>query len=116
MMKRKIKFSFWVFIALTVLLVIFSVQNSDPVRVRIIFWPIEISLAILLIGTFITGLITGALCAYKKLLPDSNDKTGSLKESIQKAKDKLTKKDEKNPRVYHLGGAQEEDSSKQKNE
>jgi uncharacterized integral membrane protein len=76
-LKKKIQVSFWFFITLAVLLVIFSVQNSEAIPVAVFFWNIHISLAILLIGTFLTGLITGALYAYKKLLPD-HDK--SLKE------------------------------------
>ncbi|WP_052345604.1 LapA family protein [Alkaliflexus imshenetskii] len=78
-LKKKVQFSFWVFIALTVLLVIFSVQNSEAVEVRLLIKRVPISLAILLIGTFITGFITGALYAYKKLLPEKNEQGKKIK-------------------------------------
>lgn len=70
-LRKKVQFSFWIFIILAVLLVIFSVQNSEAIGVRVFFWNVNVSLAILLIGTFLTGLITGALYAYRKFLPES---------------------------------------------
>jgi uncharacterized integral membrane protein len=72
-LRKKVQFSFWIFIILAVLLVIFSVQNSEAIGVRIFLWNVEVSLAILLIGTFLTGLVTGALYAYRKFLPDAKD-------------------------------------------
>jgi uncharacterized integral membrane protein len=73
-LRKKVQFSFWIFIILAVLLVIFSVQNSEAIGVRVFLWNVEVSLAILLIGTFLTGLVTGALYAYRKFLPDSKEK------------------------------------------
>lgn len=70
-LKKKIQISFWVFIVLAIFLVIFSVQNAGSIEVRILIWPVHVSLSILLIGTFLTGLITGALYAYNKFLPKS---------------------------------------------
>lgn len=72
-LRKKVQFSFWIFIVLAVLLVIFSVQNSEAIGVRVYFWNVNVSLAILLIGTFLTGLITGALYAYRKFLPNAKD-------------------------------------------
>ncbi|ASB50154.1 hypothetical protein CDL62_13900 [Alkalitalea saponilacus] len=72
-LKKKVQFSFWVFIALTILLVIFSVQNSGAIEVKLLFWKPNVSLSILLIGTFLTGLITGALYAYKRFLPEKGE-------------------------------------------
>ncbi|MCU4157593.1 LapA family protein [Carboxylicivirga sp. A043] len=54
------KKSFWVFLILSAALVIFSVQNAEPVDVNIFFSQVEISLAILLIIVFLTGVIAGA--------------------------------------------------------
>ncbi len=72
-LRKKVQFSFWIFIVLAVLLVIFSVQNSEAIQVRVFLWNVHVSLAILLIGTFLTGLITGALYAYRKFLPNAKD-------------------------------------------
>ena len=85
-LRKKVQFSFWIFIILAVLLVIFSVQNSEAIGVRVFFWNVNVSLAILLIGTFLTGLITGALYAYRKFLPDAKEEKEKERE---KKKDNL---------------------------
>lgn len=84
-LRKKVQFSFWIFIILAVLLVIFSVQNSEAIAVRVFFWNVNVSLAILLIGTFLTGLITGALYAWRKFLPDAKD----LEKEKEKKKENL---------------------------
>ncbi len=66
-MKISSHISFWIFIAMSIILVIFSVQNSGPIEVDLIFTKAEVSLAILLMVTFTAGLIAGALYAYVKL-------------------------------------------------
>ena len=55
------KKSFWIFVVLAILIVIFSVKNAQMVLVDVLFTKLEISLAFLLILVFITGLVTGAL-------------------------------------------------------
>ncbi len=70
-MKKKIQISFWFFIALAILLAVFSVQNAGIIEVQVLWFPVNVSLSILLIGTFITGLVIGALYAYNKFLPKS---------------------------------------------
>ena len=65
--KTSFNISFWIFIIVAILLVVFSVQNSGAIDVQLIFWDANVSLAILLIGTFLTGLVAGALYAYSKL-------------------------------------------------
>jgi uncharacterized integral membrane protein len=54
------KKSFWVFLILSAALVIFSVLNAEPVSVNVFFKEVHISLAILLIIVFMTGVIAGA--------------------------------------------------------
>ncbi|TRX63553.1 lipopolysaccharide assembly protein LapA domain-containing protein [Carboxylicivirga sp. M1479] len=54
------KKSFWVFLLLSTALVIFSVQNAKPVRVNFFLKEMHISLAILLIIVFISGVIASA--------------------------------------------------------
>lgn len=65
-MKKKMQFSFWLLIVLAILLVVFSVQNAGPIKVTVLLWPFNVSLAVLLIGTFATGLVAGALYGYRK--------------------------------------------------
>jgi len=58
------KTSFWFFIIVAILLVTFSVQNSAPTEISFLMWKIQISKAVLIIATFLFGLITGALYGY----------------------------------------------------
>lgn len=72
------KLSFWVFIIVAVLLVTFSVQNSGPTELQFLIWSIQVSKAVIIIATFLIGLITGALYGYfsKKpvsVIPEEND-------------------------------------------
>jgi len=55
------KKSFWFLILLSLLIVIFSVQNAEVVPIKFIIWEGELSLAILMILTFLLGLIKGAI-------------------------------------------------------
>ncbi len=58
------KLSFWIFIIVAVLLVAFSVQNSGTTEINFLNWSINVSLAVIIIATFLIGLITGALYGY----------------------------------------------------
>ncbi len=58
------KKSFWFLIIVIIFVVVFSVQNADAVLVRFAVWEGNISLAILMISTFLLGLIFGALYSY----------------------------------------------------
>ncbi|MCW3785697.1 LapA family protein [Plebeiibacterium sediminum] len=69
------KKSFWFLIILSLLVVIFSVQNAEVVPIRFIVWQGELSLAILMILTFLFGLIVGAIyyaVSIKKKKKDKN--------------------------------------------
>ncbi|SMO78672.1 Protein of unknown function [Saccharicrinis carchari] len=55
------KKSFWILMILAVFVVVFSVQNADPVSFSMLMWRGELSLAILLICSFIIGAVVGAL-------------------------------------------------------
>lgn len=54
----------YLFIAaiIAVLAVIFALQNAIPITVRFLFWQVESSLALILILSFIAGLVTSFLC------------------------------------------------------
>jgi len=60
------KKSFWIFLILAAALVIFSVQNADPVVVDFFFKKVSISLAVLLIVVFLIGVIAGASYFFLK--------------------------------------------------
>lgn len=80
-MKKTSHISFWVFIAMAVILVVFSVQNSGPIQVSILFKNVEISLAILLALTFLGGLVAGALYSYVKFNNKEKLKNGINQET-----------------------------------
>lgn len=79
-MKKISHISFWVFISLAVLLVVFSVLNSGSILVNVIFTKVEISLAILLAITFFGGFVAGALYAYVKISHKEKEQTPISKE------------------------------------
>lgn len=49
----------WVVVVLLALLAIFVLQNTRVVEVRLLFWKIEMSRALMLLGMLIVGLIGG---------------------------------------------------------
>ncbi len=55
------KNSFWILMLLAILVVVFSVQNAESVHFTLFLWELELSLAVLLISTFILGAIVGAM-------------------------------------------------------
>ncbi|TAJ11891.1 LapA family protein [Marinilabiliaceae bacterium JC017] len=71
------KKSFWLFIIIAVLLVVFSVQNAFEVSVNLFFYEVRLSMAVLLIITFLLGLLVGAIYGYAK----RNKRTAKKKES-----------------------------------
>ncbi len=70
-----IKLSFWIFIILLLMLVTFSVQNSFLVTVKLIFWEINMPLAVLLISTLIIGVVGGMLYSYFKYRKQEKEST-----------------------------------------
>ena len=60
------KSSLWIALGLITLLVLFIVQNAAPITVHILFWHINVSMALLLFFVFLIGMITGLLWLNKK--------------------------------------------------
>ncbi len=50
---------FWSALAWILLLLVFTVQNTEVVEVRFLFWSLAISRATLLVGVFAMGLALG---------------------------------------------------------
>ncbi len=71
------KKSFWFLVVLAILVVVFAVQNAEVVPIKFIIWKGELSLAILLILTFLFGLIMGVVYYY---LSDRKSKNNSKKD------------------------------------
>ncbi len=48
---------------LSILTLVVVVQNTGMIRTQILFWPLEMSQALLLILTFVLGFVIGVLVA-----------------------------------------------------
>lgn len=87
------KKSFWILMVLAVLVVIFSVQNAEAVPFSLFVWKGELSLAILLITTFIIGAIVGALYYGLAMREKRNNKHKNIANDIpfeiEKEEDKI---------------------------
>jgi uncharacterized integral membrane protein len=79
------KKSFWVLLILSTALVIFSVLNAEPVEVNILFSKIDISLAILLIIVFLSGVIAGS--SYFFIKSKMKKQPDSPKEELEEPSD-----------------------------
>ena len=55
-----------IFICLIGLVVVFVLQNTQVVEVRLLFWTISMSRALMLFGTLVIGLISGWLLSLPK--------------------------------------------------
>jgi putative membrane protein len=56
-------------LVLAILLVIFTIQNSEIVAIKLFFWKFEITEALLIIFCIIIGLLIGLLIPKKKTKP-----------------------------------------------
>ena len=55
-----------VFVILAVLILLFVIQNTQVVETRFLVWTISMSRSLLLLGTFIIGVIAGWLVRRSK--------------------------------------------------
>ena len=55
-----------VFVILAVLILLFVIQNTQVVETRFLVWTISMSRSLLLLGTFIMGVIAGWLVRRPK--------------------------------------------------
>jgi uncharacterized integral membrane protein len=55
-----------VFVILAVLILLFVIQNTQVVETRFLVWTISMSRSLLLLGTFIIGVIAGWLVRRPK--------------------------------------------------
>ena len=55
-----------VFVILAVLILLFVIQNTQVVETRFLIWTISMSRSLLLLGTFIIGVIAGWLVRRAK--------------------------------------------------
>ena len=49
---------------LTALVLLFAVQNLHAVRIDIVFWQVQYSASLLVLGSFLTGLVVGGVVSF----------------------------------------------------
>ncbi|MBW2064859.1 MAG: LapA family protein [Deltaproteobacteria bacterium] len=59
--KSLVTFKNIVFVILIILVIIFIIQNTQPVEVKFLPWKLSLPSAVILLGTFLVGLIVGWL-------------------------------------------------------
>lgn len=55
----------WLIVALVFLATIFVLQNTEVVEITFLFWRLELSRVILLLGAIVLGAITGVLVGWE---------------------------------------------------
>lgn len=53
-------------IILILLVVVFTIQNTEIVTIKFLFFDISMSRVLVILGCFLLGLITGILIGYRK--------------------------------------------------
>ncbi len=81
------RFSFWIFIIAALILVLFSVQNADEVSFKFFTWKSHLSLSVLLIVTFLLGLIIGAIFSFRRPATSKSKKMKAEEEENLKEKE-----------------------------
>ena len=80
------KFSFIISLVLAVLIVLFSLQNATPVRVTFFYWSYEASLVIILLLTFVAGVVSAyiiSLPRHIKMRRELSEYKKAVKESAK---------------------------------
>lgn len=55
------------------LIVLFSIQNSQVIDVKFLFWKLSLSRVLIILGSFGIGILVGILVSMKRtLLPSKN--------------------------------------------
>ncbi|MFC3193350.1 lipopolysaccharide assembly protein LapA domain-containing protein [Marinicella sediminis] len=65
--KRKIK---WAIVAVfTILVIIFTFQNTEVVQVRFLTWDVSMSRSVMVIGLLLIGFLLGRITRFRKNHP-----------------------------------------------
>lgn len=59
-------------VVIAILAVVFAVQNSQDAILKLYFWQVNFSLALLIIITLVVGIAVGMLLLMKGILNDKN--------------------------------------------
>ena len=62
-------------IVFAVIIVIFSLQNSEMTDVKFLFWKLSMSRVLIILGSFAFGVIVGILVSMRKSLINKKEQT-----------------------------------------
>ena|SRR5208337_289347 len=74
---------------LTLIIVIFAVQNAEPVTINLFFWSFSISLAIIMVVCIFCGALVGSLFSIVSM-SRKNAKKEALSEAARKTETRKT--------------------------
>lgn len=55
----------WIVLLILLTIVFFAIQNSDLTEVKFLFWKLQASRVIIIVGSFVCGLFAGLLLAKR---------------------------------------------------
>lgn len=68
------KFKTVVILISILLIVLFSVQNSEITEVNFLFWKLSISRVLIILGSFAIGIVVGVLLSLKRKFFNNSNK------------------------------------------
>ena len=66
---------------LIMVVVVFALQNSDPVQIKLLFWDVESSIALIMTSVLFIGALLGVLFSLPSILR-KRDQIAELKEKL----------------------------------
>lgn len=58
-----------------IIIAIFSLQNAEITDVKFLFWKLSISRVLVILGTFLTGVLVGILISISRKIINKKEKT-----------------------------------------
>ncbi len=86
--KNGVNFQLVMLLILAILLVIFTLQNSESVSLRLFFWPVEVPLVLLIL----VSMLLGYLLPHFSYLP----RIWSLKRELSRARKRVEERESNN--------------------
>lgn len=79
-------YSVFFMLLLFVITLVFAFQNMEPASIRFLIWSLSGSQSLIIIITFISGLITGMLFLVSRLYSKNRELKNIRKEFLEKGK------------------------------
>ena len=71
LLRNKMKLKLIIAIIFATVIVVFSVQNVEVTDVKFLFWKLSISRVLIILGSFVFGVMVGVLVTMKRKLISS---------------------------------------------